>query len=70
MLKRLETNYDLDQKAIKLDTKRIEDLEKLDPNSIIGGRTVSEIVKRFNKRLKILEMIIKVKRMLKLLEIF
>ncbi len=52
MLKRLETNYDLDQKAIKLDTKRIEDLEKLDPNSIIGGRTVSEIVKRFNKKIK------------------
>ena len=28
------------------------DLEKLDPNSIIGGRTISEIIKRFNKKLK------------------
>ena len=37
---------------IKLDTKRLKDLEKLDPNSIIGGRTVSEIVKRFNKKIK------------------
>jgi ATP phosphoribosyltransferase regulatory subunit len=52
MLKRLETNYDLDQQAIKLDTKRLKDLEKLDPNSIIGGRTVSEIVKRFNKKIR------------------
>jgi ATP phosphoribosyltransferase regulatory subunit len=52
MLKRLETNYDLDQQAIKLDTKRLKDLEKLDPNSIIGGRTISEIIKRFNKKLK------------------
>jgi ATP phosphoribosyltransferase regulatory subunit len=52
MLERLETNYDLDHKAIKLDTKRLKDLEKLDPNSIIGGRTVSEIVKRFNKKIK------------------
>jgi len=52
MLKRLETNYDLDQQAIKLDTKRLKDLEKLDQNSIIGGRTVSEIVKRFNKKTK------------------
>ena len=52
MLKRLETNYDLDQQAIKLDTKRLKDLEKLDQNSIIGGRTVSEIVKRFNKKIK------------------
>jgi ATP phosphoribosyltransferase regulatory subunit len=52
MLKRLETNYDLDHKAIKFDTKILKDLEKLDPNSIIGGRTVSEIVKRFNKKIK------------------
>jgi len=52
MLKRLETNYDLDQKAIKLDTKRLQDLEKIDPNQIIGGRTVSEIIKRFNKKIK------------------
>lgn len=52
MLKRLETNYDLDQRKIKLDSKRLEDLEKLDPNTIIGGRTVSEIVKRFNKKIK------------------
>ncbi|MFM7988690.1 MAG: ATP phosphoribosyltransferase regulatory subunit, partial [Candidatus Fonsibacter sp.] len=52
MLKRLETNYDLDQQAIKLDTKRLKDLEKLDQNNILGGRTVSEIVKRFNKKIK------------------
>jgi ATP phosphoribosyltransferase regulatory subunit len=52
MLKRLETNYDLDQKAIKLESKKLEDLEKLDSNSMIAGRTVSEIVKRFNKKIK------------------
>jgi len=52
MLKRLETNYDLDQKTIKLDTKRLKDLEKLDSNEIIGGRTVYEIIKRFNKKIK------------------
>ena len=70
MLKRLETNYDLDQKAIKLDTKRLEDLEKLDSNSMIGGRTVFEIVKRFNKKIKDPRDNIKERRMLKLLEIF
>ncbi len=52
MLKRLETNYDLDQKTIKLDTKRLQDLEKLDQNILIGGRTVFDIVKRFNKKIK------------------
>ncbi len=51
-LKRLETNYDLDQQAIKLDNKRLKDLEKLDPNSVIGGRKISEIIKRFNKKIK------------------
>jgi ATP phosphoribosyltransferase regulatory subunit len=51
MLKRLETNYDLDQQAIKLDTKRLKDLEKLDQRSLIGGRKVSEIIKRFNKKI-------------------
>ncbi len=52
MLKRLETNYDLDQQAIKLDTKRLKDLEKLNQSSLIGGRAVSEIIKRFNKKIK------------------
>jgi ATP phosphoribosyltransferase regulatory subunit len=52
MLKRLETNYDLDQNVIKLDTKRLEDLKKLDSNETIGGRAVFDIIKRFNKKIK------------------
>ena len=52
MLKRLETNYDLDRQAIKLDTKRLKDLEKLDQSSLIGGRAIYEIIKRFNKKIK------------------
>jgi ATP phosphoribosyltransferase regulatory subunit len=52
MLKRLETNYDLDRNAIQLDTKRLEDLKKLDSNETIGGRTVFDIVKRFNNKIK------------------
>ena len=52
MLKRLETNYDLDRNAIQLDTKRLEDLKKLDSNETIGGRTAFEIVKRFNNKIK------------------
>ena len=53
MLRRLETNYDLDQKAIKLDTKRLSRFRKIRFKlAIIAGRTVSEIVKRFNKKIK------------------
>nr|WP_237697311.1 hypothetical protein [Candidatus Pelagibacter sp. IMCC9063] len=49
LLKRLETNYDLDQETIDVDTKRLQDLIKIDQSKIIGGRTVAEIVKRFKK---------------------
>ena len=52
LLKRLETNYDLDQETIDVDTKRLQDLIKIDQSKIIGGRTVAEIVKRFKKKLK------------------
>jgi len=52
LLKRLETNYDLDQETIDVDTKRLQDLIKIDQSKIIGGRAVAEIVKRFQKKLK------------------
>ena len=52
LLKRLETNYDLDQQTIDVDTKRLEDLKKIDSNQVIGGRAISEIVQRFEKKLK------------------
>ena len=52
LLKRLETNYDLDQETINVDTQKLRDLIKIDQSKIIGGRTVDEIVKRFQKKLK------------------
>ena len=52
LLKRLETNYDLDQETINVDTQRFQDLIKINQSKIIGGRTVAEIVKRFQKKLK------------------
>ena len=52
LLKRLETNYDLDQVTIDVDTQRLKDLMQMDQNKIIAGRTVAEIVKRFKKKLK------------------
>ena len=52
LLKRLETNYDLRSRTIDVDTQRLKDLEQMDQNKIIAGRTVAEIVKRFKKKLK------------------
>ncbi len=52
LLKRLDTNYDLDQEKIKIDYKRLSELKKIDQKKIIGGRTVAEIVSRFEKKIK------------------
>jgi ATP phosphoribosyltransferase regulatory subunit len=52
LLNRLDTNYDLDNKKIKIDYNRLEDLKKMDSNKIIGGRKVIEIIERFEKKIK------------------
>ena len=58
LLNRLETNYDLDNEKIKIDYNRLKDLKKMDANKVIGGRTVAEIIERFEKKLKIREIIL------------
>ena len=52
LLNRLETNYDLDNEKIKIDYNRLKDLKKMDANKVIGGRTVAEIIERFEKKIK------------------
>ena len=52
LLKRLETNDDLDNKKIKIDYDRLTDLKKMDIKRVIGGRTVGEIIQRFEKKIK------------------
>ena len=52
LLKRLDTNYDLDNEKIKIDYDRLEELKKMDANKVIGGRTVEEIIERFEKKIK------------------
>ena len=52
LLKRLDTNYDLDDPKIKIDYERLKELKKMDINKVIGGRTVEEIIERFEKKIK------------------
>ena len=52
LLRRLDTNYDLDNEKIKIDYDRLTELKKMDINKIIGGRTVEEIIERFEKKIK------------------
>ncbi len=51
ILSRLETNKDLDEGEIKVDKKIFYKMQKLDPNKIIAGRTVNEILKRFDMKI-------------------
>jgi ATP phosphoribosyltransferase regulatory subunit len=52
LLKRLDTNYDLDNEKIKIDYDRLEELKKMDADKVIGSRTVKEIIERFEKKIK------------------
>ena len=52
LLKRLEKNTDIDAVSFDADKKRFYEMKKLDQEKIVAGRTVSEILNRFDKKLK------------------
>ena len=52
LLKRLETNSDVDPTIVEIDKKRYLKMTKENKSSIIAGRSIDEILKRFNKKIK------------------
>ena len=52
LLKRLEKNTDIDAITFDKDKKRFYEMKKLNQDKIIAGRSISEILKRFDKKLK------------------
>ena len=52
LLKRLATNSDLDKIIFELDKKSYLKMKRMNPKTIIGGRTINEILKRFEKKIK------------------
>ena len=52
LLKRLETNSDVDPAAVELDKKRFIEMKNLDQNKEIASRKVSEILLRFDRKIK------------------
>ena len=52
LLKRLEKNTDIDSVTFDEDKKRFYEMKKLNQDKIIAGRSISEILKRFDKKLK------------------
>ena len=52
LLNRLETNSDVDPAAINLDKKKFSEMKNLDQNKEIASRKVSEILSRFDRKIK------------------
>ncbi len=52
LLKRLETNSDVDPTIVEIDKKRYLKMLKENKSSIIAERSVEEILKRFDKKIK------------------
>jgi len=52
LLKRLEKNSDIDSVNFNTDKKRFYEMKKMKQEQLIAGRSVSEILKRFDKKIK------------------
>ncbi len=52
LLNRLETNSDVDSTAVDLDKKKFSEMKNLDQSKEIANRKVSEILSRFDKKIK------------------
>ena len=52
LLKRLETNSDVDPTIVEVDKKRYIQMLKQDQSTVIAGRSVREVLKRFNDKIK------------------
>jgi len=52
LLERLERNSDIDSVAFDSDKKRFYEMKTMDQDKVIAGRSVAEILKRFNKKIK------------------
>ena len=52
LLKRLEKNTDIDAVTFDTDKKRFYEMKKMNQDKVIAGRPISEILKRFDKKIK------------------
>ena len=52
LLKRLEKNSDIDAETFDTDKERFYEMKKMDENKVIAGRSILEILSRFDKKIK------------------
>ena len=70
LLKRLENNTDIDAVTFDADKKRFNEMKKLDKDMLIAGRSISEILKRFEKKIKDPRSFTDGKKIVKIIESF
>ena len=70
LLKRLEKNTDIDSVTFDADKKRFYEMKKLDQDKVIAGRSISEILKRFDKKIKDPRSFADGKKIVKIIESF
>ena len=52
LLKRLEKNTDIDSVTFDTDKERFYEMKKMDQDKVIAGRSIAEILRRFDKKIK------------------
>ena len=70
LLKRLEKNTDIDAVTFDADKKRFYEMKKIDQAKVIAGRSISEILKRFDKKIKDPRSFVDGKKIVKIIKSF
>jgi ATP phosphoribosyltransferase regulatory subunit len=52
LLKRLEKNTDIDSVTFDTDKERFYEMKKMDQDKVVAGRSIAEILRRFDKKIK------------------
>ena len=52
LLKRLEKNTDIDAVTFDTDKKKFYEMKKMNQDKVVAGRSISEILNRFSKKIK------------------
>ena len=70
LLKRLEKNTDIDAVTFDADKKKFYEMKKRDQDKVIAGRKISEILKRFDNKIKDPRPFVDGKRIVKIIKSF
>ena len=70
LLNRLETNSDIDPAAVELDKKKFSEMKSFDQSREIANRKISEILSRFDRKIKDPRSFIENKKIVKIIREF